>query len=108
MLTKKLEFKKLVFRFPTFVLIKIFRKVNLYIKKNYLLHIANLTLKGYELMIKGWHISEGIFNLVPSSKKNNTEHSLLTLDSRKGSYLVQFFENETKLKIPSEIIQLIT
>ena len=33
LLTKKLEFKKLFFRFPTFVLIKIFRKVNLYIKK---------------------------------------------------------------------------
>jgi len=40
---------------------KILRKGNLFIKK--LPTWAKLTLKGYELMIKGWDISEGIFNL---------------------------------------------
>ena len=40
---------------------KILRKGNLFIKK--LPTWAKLTLKGYELMIKGWDISDGIVNL---------------------------------------------
>jgi hypothetical protein len=55
---------------------------------------------------KGWVISEGIVNLVPSSKKTNqiTVPQLFTFDWKvKSQWFGRYIEDGTKLKIPSKI-----
>ena len=56
---------------------------------------------------KGWLISEGIVNYVPSSKYLKTVSQAFTKDKNvkgiRDSDLVHLFEDWTELKIPSEI-----